>query len=131
VSEEYQAPEHGWTCFHCGETFTTVGSAGDHFGNHPGALPGCMERVRLGEERGLLMSLRKAEARIAELLSDIHNESSYSAGFYAALGCSIQSFKAFKHCRSLQDVFNLYDSMEGRALSAEEKLAKNSSEVQK
>lgn len=26
TSDTYQKPEHGWTCFHCGETFTT-GSA--------------------------------------------------------------------------------------------------------
>lgn len=30
--KDYLKPEHGWTCFHCGETFTTPGSARDHWG---------------------------------------------------------------------------------------------------
>jgi hypothetical protein len=61
----YTKPAHGWTCFHCGETFTTFGSARDHFGATPNAEPGCLIKVRLGEERGLLMELRKAEAVLA------------------------------------------------------------------
>lgn len=32
----YTAPEHGWTCFHCGETFKTPGAARLHFGERPG-----------------------------------------------------------------------------------------------
>jgi hypothetical protein len=64
----YEKPPHGWTCFHCGETFTTVGSARTHFGASPDAQPGCIERVRLGGERGLLAALRKAEERIAQYI---------------------------------------------------------------
>lgn len=52
-----------WTCFHCGETFTTPGSARDHFGADPLAEPGC--RIKAGAERGLLMALRKAEEELA------------------------------------------------------------------
>lgn len=69
-------PAHGWTCFHCGETFTTVGSAADHFGANPLAKPGCIEKVELGGERGLLMALRKAQEQIARHMdedTDIHN----------------------------------------------------------
>lgn len=58
----YAKPAHGWTCFHCGETFTTEGAARDHFGMEPSDDPGC--RVKAGAERGLLMALRKAEAEI-------------------------------------------------------------------
>lgn len=71
----YDKPEHGWTCFHCGETFTTVGSASAHFGSTPTATPGCMERVRLGAERGLLMALRETEQRLARFMeedTDLH-----------------------------------------------------------
>jgi len=39
-------PEHGWTCFHCGETFMKPGLARRHFGVHPDILPAC-ERTRL------------------------------------------------------------------------------------
>lgn len=61
-TETYTKPPHGWTCFHCGETFKTVGGARDHFGAAPIATPGC--QIKVGEERGLLMALRKAEAEL-------------------------------------------------------------------
>lgn len=57
----YLQPEHGWTCFHCGETFTTPGGARDHFGESPNAMPGCAIKVALGDERGGLMALRRLE----------------------------------------------------------------------
>lgn len=57
-----------WRCFHCGEVFTTVGGAADHFGSHQFAEPGCLiDQVALEEGgktergRGLLMALRKME----------------------------------------------------------------------
>lgn len=61
--ETYQKPAHGWTCFHCGETFHTVGAARDHFGSDIMDDPGC--RIKLGAERGLLMALRKAQEELA------------------------------------------------------------------
>lgn len=69
----------GWQCFHCGEIFTTVGGARDHFGALPTATPGCMIKVQLGDERGLLMELRKAEEKIRSLDDALAN---------AALPCS-------------------------------------------
>lgn len=33
----------------------------------------------------------------------------------------LQSYRPFRKCRSIQDVSNLYDTMKGRALAAEEK----------
>lgn len=116
----YYAPEHGWTCFHCGETFTTAGSAADHFGAAPDATPGCLIRVQYGDERGLQMDLRKAEARIKELEADIENETSSRNFYSSALQSELRSYKPFRECKSIQDVFNVYDSMEGRALAAEE-----------
>ena len=58
-------PAHGWTCFHCGETLTTPGAARDHFGSTPQSIAGCI--IKAGEERGLLMALRRAEDRIRQL----------------------------------------------------------------
>ncbi len=54
---------YGWTCFFCDETFTTPGEARDHFGNTPIATAGC--RIKVGEERGLQMALRRAEKELA------------------------------------------------------------------
>ncbi|WP_186214545.1 hypothetical protein [Burkholderia gladioli] len=70
ANDTYLAPAHGWTCFHCGETFTTVGSARAHFGAMPTAEPGCMVRVSLGAERGLLMALREAESLLARYMNE-------------------------------------------------------------
>lgn len=63
--DTYVMPAHGWTCFHCGETFTTPGSARQHFGATPDRQPGCIEKVNLGGERGLLAALRKAEDELS------------------------------------------------------------------
>lgn len=119
--DSYEMPEHGWTCFHCGETFTTVGGARDHFGATPDAQPGCLIRVQLGEERGLQMELRKAEAEIASLRA-ANEQLDYEAGHARAMEMEIG--RRFKNgARSVQDAFNLFDSMEGRALAAEERAA--------
>lgn len=66
ATDTYPRPPHGWTCFHCGETFKTPGSARDHFGAAPDAEPGCAIKVRLGAERGLLHALRQAEDDLAQ-----------------------------------------------------------------
>lgn len=73
MGDTHLTPSHGWTCFHCGETFTTYEAARDHFGITPAADPGC--RVKLGAERGLLMALRKAEASNMSAWSALHEES--------------------------------------------------------
>lgn len=69
VTDTYETPKHGWTCYHCGETFTTWGSAEDHFGKTPAAKPGCLIKVQFGNERGLEMELRKVEALAEEYLN--------------------------------------------------------------
>lgn len=79
--ECYERPPHGWTCFHCGETFTTPGAARDHFGFDPSADPAC--RIKLGAERGLVRELRKAEADNEELLRLLHDETSEAYRLYA------------------------------------------------
>jgi hypothetical protein len=65
MSETYPMPTHGWTCFHCGETFTTPGCARQHFGASPDREPGCLIKVHLGGERGLLSALRQAEDELS------------------------------------------------------------------
>jgi chromosome segregation ATPase len=48
-----------WRCFHCNEVFSTPGEARDHFGSGSECDPAC--QIKIGEERGLVMALRKAE----------------------------------------------------------------------
>ena len=69
MTDTYPMPKHGWACFHCGETFTTPGTAEDHFGAMPEARAGCLLKVALGEERGLLMELRRVEQDRDEALA--------------------------------------------------------------
>lgn len=67
--DTYTMPAHGWTCFFCGETFTTVGAAQDHFGEFQlSSRAAC--RIKVGEERGLVMALRKAEHELASYRSE-------------------------------------------------------------
>lgn len=109
----YAAPPHGWTCFHCGDTFTTIGAARDHFGFEPSNDPAC--RIKIGAERGLVMELRKAEAAAAEAWSAAHNETLDFAKAYRA--------QAGRHHRQIQEAEELgYERglADGRALSASE-----------
>lgn len=73
AEDTYTKPPHGWTCFHCGDTFTTPGAARDHFGFDCSAEPGC--RIKVGAERGLLMALRRAEGEVKRLSIALHAES--------------------------------------------------------
>ena len=77
----HAATEKHWTCFHCGETFTTQGSARDHFGFDPSCDPAC--RIKIGAERGLVMALRKAEREIEEMRGLLYNDSSEAYRLYA------------------------------------------------
>src|SRR3546814_10219541 len=89
--DRYAMPAYGWTCFHCGDTFTTPGSARDHFGFDPSFDPAC--RIKVGEERGLVMALRKLEAKYQKLLEDTCDEQGKVAQEFYGLGD--------KHARSL------------------------------
>lgn len=111
-----------WRCFHCDEVFTTSGSAADHFGNYLNSVPGCVIKIQLGDERGLLIELRKAQEENGHLRQQMDEEYWDRVSFYAHLKTHIQSYRPFRKCDTLQDVFYVYDSMEGRALSAEEKV---------
>lgn len=59
-----------WRCYHCGDVFTDPEAARAHFGDTPAAEPGCLIKVRLGGERGLLTALRKTEQQLARYVND-------------------------------------------------------------
>lgn len=63
MSDTYPIPAHGWTCFFCGETFHTAAEARDHFGGEMISDAAC--RIKISEEGGLVMALRRAEAQLA------------------------------------------------------------------
>lgn len=76
-------PPLGWTCFHCGETFTTPGEAKDHFGCDQSFDPAC--RIKLGDERRLVMEIRKAESEIMRLRSEEKDYQDYVAAHRPAI----------------------------------------------
>ena len=78
TQETYPQPADGWVCFHCGERFTTPGSAEDHFGARPEEPAACL--IKYGNERGLVMELRKAQAQADSLIEIIR-------GLQRAPGC--------------------------------------------
>lgn len=106
----YIGPLHGWTCFHCGETFTTVGAARDHFGADPLATPGC--QIKAGEERGLLMALRKAEAELARYRADDSDMDRKLYAMQAEHRAALQREEEKGYARGLAD---------GQALAAEDR----------
>jgi hypothetical protein len=125
--DTYPTPEHGWTCFHCGETFapTLDGQrrAQVHFGATPDENPGCIEKLN-AEERSLLRRLRAAQVENNRLRIDAEDE--FGQRYYSRLASDIRATAGvFRDCQTLRDVFNLYDSMEGRALAAEERAHHN------
>ena len=109
-----------WTCFHCNETFTEEPAARAHFGPHEGYLPGCIERLPAGE-RALLERLRTVQGELEHLRHDMQEGVSSTRAYQAHLQSDIRGYQPFRECRTLQDVFNVFDSMEGRALAAEER----------
>lgn len=60
----YPAPADGWVCFHCGERFTTVNSARDHFGFRPTVATACT--ISASELKAELRELRVRQERQAK-----------------------------------------------------------------
>lgn len=123
LAETYTMPDGGWICFHCGEQLKTVGNAQDHFGGNPGALAAC--QIKVGEERGLLMELRKAEAAAEQYQARaLEAEQRVESLEYQVNGqlSEMQSYQPFRGCRSIYEIFCVYDSVEGRAIAAEERV---------
>jgi hypothetical protein len=106
-------PAHGWTCFHCDETFTTWGSAREHFGSDNQKEPAC--RIKEGEELGLVIALRKAEASVEEWrYRALHAEVQIEM-----LEGTIAEYQRIAGGNSIHDLRMKLDSMEGRVVTAE------------
>lgn len=70
-NDERPAPEHGWTCFHCAQTFATYESASAHFGEDPiGGRPACVTDATLAHVRKAAHEAeREAAAAVAKDLA--------------------------------------------------------------
>lgn len=76
VSSEQEfnkVPEHGWTCFHCGDHFApTFGgqqSARHHFGDHPTEDPAC--RINARQFRAMQDLVRRYQDEDTEVHREI------------------------------------------------------------
>jgi hypothetical protein len=121
TEDTYLAPAHGWTCFHCGEHFPCTDDgerlAREHFGPTPDWSPECVERRTLSDFKILELS-RRARAEAQEFLEQRHE----ADGEADAAHCRLLPLRRFP-AASVEEAFNMFHSMEGRALAAEAILA--------
>ena len=111
----YPAPRHGWTCFHCGETFRTPETATEHFGQTPDSTPECIDRAT-SSYQDLVRRTREAEHIMRQAITarDAAIEAKETAtGTLASIP------HLFPGARSPRDAWNQFDSMQGRTIAAE------------
>jgi len=101
-ADTYMPPPHGWTCFHCGETFMHANTARDHFGPHPGAEPGCVMRLQDGE-RGLLRRVRSLELELARYRVEDSDKDREMHAMMAAHAMALREEEEKGYARGLRD----------------------------
>jgi hypothetical protein len=116
----YHAPLLGWTCFHCGETFHREKTAREHFGEYTGFDPACIERLKFSDAE-LMRRVRVAESLAERDRAAMSHAVEERDAEYARIPAFLRRFEG---TQTLNDVFHLYDSMQGRAIAAEAILAK-------
>ena len=108
-------PPHGWTCFHCGETFTTPGLARVHFGADPLALPGC--RIKVGDERRLLRELRNAEAELERYRAEDSDTDRRMAAMASDHGQALKAAEEAGYAKGLEAGLALLEQIEADGLA--------------
>lgn len=117
-----------WRCFHCDFVTNDREEAAAHFGDRDDgeeSKPICKWWDRMGADEQIetlqdtIRELNKGAEENMRLLTRIEGLE-YQVDSQES---TIRGYKPFKDCHSIYDVFCLYDSMEGRALAAEECLA--------
>lgn len=114
-----------WKCFHCGFETSDEKEASAHFGDMDDEYPLCVTWSELtSDERTVEYQSTMGELN-AERDENINLRAKNEGLEYRVDGqlAEIHSFKPFRQCSSVNEIFHLYDSMEGRALLAESELA--------
>jgi len=104
-----------WRCFHCDEVFYTEQAAAAHFGDDQTVTPGCVKMLTTHEKELLAQTDKWIERATAA-------EEKLEQCEYEKHLLNPSQYKYFKNCRTMNDVVNEYESMEGRALAAEARL---------
>lgn len=116
-----------WRCFQCDFITSDPEEAAAHFGDRDDGeefKPICKWWARMNDTERLetmqdqLRELNRGAEELIKLRDHVEALEEQLANQESA----IRSYKPFRECRSINDVFNLFDSMEGRALAAEERL---------
>jgi len=108
-----------WKCFFCGEIFGDAITASRHFGEDIGSQPGCIDPLRKDEKARLrkLQLARYEERRARQDRDKVQDQ----ADAYHAQCAELE--RLFGKGRSTaHQAWRELDSMEGRALAAEEKV---------
>lgn len=114
-----------WRCFHCGFSTSDVREAEAHFGDRDDEEPLCKTIARWGDDETARQLQDTIQQLNAERAETARQRVQIEGLEYRVEGqrAEIQSFAPFRKCEGINDIFNLYDSMEGRALAAEERAA--------
>lgn len=111
-----------WTCFHCGFQTSDRLKASGHFGDMGEQDPLCVVWVDLDAD-GRASEIQNVAGQLTEEFEENCRLRTQMEGLeYRLLEFENLLGSRFPKCRNLDDAFNLYDSMEGRALAAEERL---------
>ena len=117
-----------WRCFQCDFVTSDPEEALAHFGDRDDGeefKPICKWWAGMDddERKRTFQDLQRDFARGAEENMRLNDKIEGLECNLEALTIAIRGYKPFRGCSSIYDVFCLYDSMEGRALAAEERLA--------
>lgn len=113
-----------WRCFHCGFETSDEREAAAHFGDRDEVEALCQTWQTLNADgraqeyqsiQRELTAERDDNRRLRGRVEDLEYQVD---GQHAA----IASFRPFRECTTISQIFHVYDSMEGRALASEAKL---------
>jgi hypothetical protein len=108
-----------WRCFHCNEVFTDAAAAKEHFGPDTEWQAGCIDPLTKDEAER-----RQDQVDMYTELDREREENSRLMSRDYVLSCYERDLaKFFNGAKSVHQAFLVLDSIEGRALAAEEKLA--------
>ena len=116
-----------WRCFQCDFVTSNPEEAAAHFGDRDDGeefKPICKWWARMDDAERLetMQDQIRELNRGAEELIKLRDHVEALEEQLANQESAIKSYRPFRGCRSVNDVFNVFDSMEGRALAAEEQL---------
>lgn len=120
--ERLRAENDTWTCFHCGFKASDRAEAAAHFGDMDDEYPLCIIWKDLDADGRASEYQSQSRELDAEREENSALRTTNEGLEYRLLEYEDLAGSRFKGCKSLNDAFNLFDTMEGRALAAEEKI---------